>query len=56
MAVTDKLKGMVEELRQDLNEVKNQVKMKRGVLQVTMPKLGARKTRGRRISVGQDDS
>lgn len=26
MAVTDKLKGMVEELRQDLNEVKDQVK------------------------------
>jgi hypothetical protein len=26
MAVTDKLKGMVEELRRDLNEVKDQVK------------------------------
>jgi len=26
MAVADKLKGMVEELRQDLNEVKEQVK------------------------------
>ena len=38
----------------DLDRIK--AKMKRGVLQITMPKLGDRKTRGRRISIGLDDS
>jgi hypothetical protein len=58
MAVTDMLKGMVEELRQDLNEVKGQVNatMKKVVLQVTMPNLGDRRSRGRRISIGSGDA
>jgi HSP20 family protein len=38
----------------DLDRIK--AKMKKGVLQITMPKLGDRKTRGRRISIGLDDS
>jgi HSP20 family protein len=38
----------------DLDRI--QAKMKKGVLQITMPKLGDRKTRGRRISIGPDDS
>jgi HSP20 family protein len=37
----------------DLDRIK--AKMKKGVLEVTMPKLGDRKTRGRRIPIGQDE-
>jgi HSP20 family protein len=37
----------------DLERIK--AKMKKGVLQITMPKLGDRETRGRRISIGLDD-
>lgn len=38
----------------DLDRIK--AKMKRGVLRITMPKLKGRATRGRRITVGRDDS
>ena len=38
----------------DLDRIK--AKMKKGVLLITMPKLGDRETRGRRISIGPDDS
>ena len=38
----------------DLDRIK--AKMKKGVLQITMPKLGDRKTRGRRISIGLDNA
>lgn len=38
----------------DLDRIK--AKMKKGVLQITMPKRGDRKTRGRRISIGLDDA